>query len=507
MDPDELTKTIPVDLTQSPDAIPPNPEFIGPYKIESLLKKGGMSLIYLAVNPTTSQPVVVKVVLPKYLKNKDILIRLLREAKILGLASHKNIVKLYDLGRCKQGLFVAMEYIQGISLRQFIKSESLTHKRALGIVLEIAYALAHLHSQGIIHRDLKPDNILITESGEIKMIDFGISEFVETEERFHKTQKQAGLGTPHYMSPEQRDHPEKISYGTDIFSLGIIAYELYLGRQAHGIIQTAILPRGLRKIIEKALQIDPDKRYADIIDFIADLTDYLEYIDRDEKRAAPEELYSLLEDTKTRILSKKIPKWANIEIGIALKENAEGGSYLDFFPLIPNRYGVLLAKPTEKSVDALFLSSMLKGMLRMAAVSSPSQPAPYFLDLLNRALCNEKTHAFDFSLLFLDLEHGLLAFASSQPRVLYHVPESLEPRFLDTENPLLGKKPDAAFLEIKETWNPGDLLMLSSFSMESSKIPQLASQLTLDPKILANQALETLIKESHESILIALKRL
>src|SRR3989338_52371 len=132
------TKTVKIDPPPPPPEMPPTPEMIGPYKIESLFKRGGMSLLYLAKHPTTSETVIVKVVLPKYLKDREMLTRLLREAKILGIASHPNVVKLYDLGRWEQGLFVAMEFVQGVSLRQFIKTQSFTHRRALEIVLQIS---------------------------------------------------------------------------------------------------------------------------------------------------------------------------------------------------------------------------------------------------------------------------------------------------------------------------------------------------------------------------------
>ena len=152
----------------------PLPQKIGPYKIESLLDKGGMSLLYLGVHPGTSQPIVVKVLLPKYLKNKEMMGRFLKEAQIIGMTNHPNIVKLYGQGQWEKGLYIAMEFIQGISLRQFIQQKSLSQKRALEIILQVAYALCHLHTHGVIHRDLKPENILITETGEIKVIDFGI---------------------------------------------------------------------------------------------------------------------------------------------------------------------------------------------------------------------------------------------------------------------------------------------------------------------------------------------
>lgn len=504
----ELTKTVEISPNANQANIPPQPEFIGPYKIESLLKKGGMSLLYLGIDPKNSQTVVVKVLLPKYLKNKELLNRLLREGKILSMAFHPNIVKLYDLGRSEQGLYIAMEYVQGVSLRQFIKKESLTHKRALEIVLETAYALAHLHGLGILHRDLKPDNILITESGGVKIIDFGISEFVETEDAYHKTQKKSRMGTPHYMSPEQQDEPQKVSYGTDIFSLGIIAYELYLGHPAHGILQPALLPRKLSKIISKAVELDPAKRYADIVDFIADLTVFLQHIDDEEKKASPEDLYRMLEITRDRLLTREAPRWTNIEVGIRVEEGSEIGSYLDFLPLIPNRYAVIIAKPIETGLNALFLSSMLQGMLRMAVQMAPSEPVPYFLDLLNRSLFLKEESRFNFSLLFLDVEHSLLAFASSSQGVFCHLPESGSSfRYLDVENPPLGEKREAVFLEIKENWNPGDLLLLSSFSMESAKVEPFSKELIVDTKILAGKALDLLKKPKDEGILVALRRL
>ncbi|MDE3048213.1 MAG: serine/threonine protein kinase, partial [Verrucomicrobiota bacterium] len=183
----------------------PLPQQIGPYKVESLLSKGGMSVLYLGIHPTTSKPIVIKVLSPKYCKNKEMASRFLKEAAIIGMAHHPNIVRLYGQGAWEKGLYIAMEFVQGISLRQFIQQKSLTHQRALEIILQVAYALCHLHTHGVIHRDLKPENILITESGEIKVIDFGIAHLQGEAGTERITQKRKVMGTPVYMSPEQKE--------------------------------------------------------------------------------------------------------------------------------------------------------------------------------------------------------------------------------------------------------------------------------------------------------------
>jgi serine/threonine protein kinase len=267
--------------TLTKDVTPLLPKKIGPYKIESLLKKGGMSFLYLGVHPESARPIVIKVLSPKFIKNEIVMQRFLKEADIIRLSNHPNIIKLYGEGKWDQGLYIAMEFIQGISLKQFLLEKSLSLKKALEIVLQVAYALCHLHSHGVIHRDLKPENILITENGEIKVIDFGIAQLIDEE----ISETKHFIGTPVYMSPEQKEDPTKVSFASDIFSLGVLTYELILGKLSHGIINLSLIPKKLRGILEKALAPDPKKRYSDIVDFITDLSEYIRsYAEMEEKK-------------------------------------------------------------------------------------------------------------------------------------------------------------------------------------------------------------------------------
>src|ERR1700733_8205323 len=132
------------------------PSKIGGYKIESLLSKGGMSLLYLGIHPETHEPLAIKVLSSKYLSHPEMVERFMREAEIIELTNHPNIVKLFGHGKWAGGVYIAMEFIQGISLRQMLLQEAMSLKRALDVVLQISHALVHLHAHGIIHRDLKP---------------------------------------------------------------------------------------------------------------------------------------------------------------------------------------------------------------------------------------------------------------------------------------------------------------------------------------------------------------
>ncbi|NGX57954.1 MAG: Serine/threonine-protein kinase PrkC, partial [Chlamydiae bacterium] len=229
------------------------PENIHGYKIRGFLKKGGMSTIYLGTHPETQEPVAIKVLSPKYLKDEEVIQRFFRESDIIALADHPNIVKLYSQGEWERGLYIAMEYIEGTSLYQYLQETTLSLKEALEISLQIAYAICHLHSHGVIHRDLKLENILVTKEGQVKVIDFGIAQLLDEQQPGRRPRRQI-IGTPIYMSPEQKLNPESVSYPSDIYSLGIITYELVLGRTNHGKVHLRNMPVKLQPILSKSLQ-------------------------------------------------------------------------------------------------------------------------------------------------------------------------------------------------------------------------------------------------------------
>ena len=172
------------------------PEKVGPYKIESFLTSGGMNNLYLAFHQESLEPVAVKVLKSKYVDDFEMKSRFMHEAEIVALANHPGIVKYHSHGVWEGGLYIALEYLQGVPLRKYIQHNPLTLKKAVEVILDLCYAVCHLHTHGIIHRDLKPENIIITDRGEVKLIDFGIAK------RIHELGRGRRRGGALYRHPE-----------------------------------------------------------------------------------------------------------------------------------------------------------------------------------------------------------------------------------------------------------------------------------------------------------------
>ncbi len=455
----------------------PMPKQIGPYKIESLLSKGGMSFLYLGTAPGSTKTIVIKVLSPKYFANKEMAGRFLKEAHIIAMTDHPNIVKLYGEGSWEKGLYIAMEFIQGVSLRQFIQQKSLSHRRALEIVLQVAYALCHLHTHGVIHRDLKPENILITESGQVKVIDFGIAQMLGEEPPASKAKRI--IGTPIYMSPEQKENHWAVTCSSDIYSLGIIAYELVLGRLSHGVIHLSLLPQSLRVLIGKALNPSPQERYQDIVDFITDISHYLKSLSGEKEKSEEqmsEQMLDVVQHTRAILTPEKTPKWPQVDLGVSVQKGISlSGFYLDFFKLPENRLCVILAEPEDGGLISLLHTAVLRGMVRMAIqqgfMNGKKDIHPIkMLAGLNQALFEDPMRQkFSLSLLLLNPDKDQLAFVSCGYRSLWHIPDgSKKVRTLSTPNPLLGAETGVTLLETADNWHSGDTLILQTSLKEDA---------------------------------------
>lgn len=472
----------------------PLPEKIGPYKIESLLNKGGMSLLYLGLHPQSRQPLAIKVLSPSYVTHPEAIERFLREAHIIEMASHPNIVKLFGQGEWEKGLYIAMEFIHGVSLKQFILHHSLSMKRAIEIVLQVAYALHHLHAHNVIHRDLKPENILIDEEGEIRVIDFGIAQLHDEKENTPSTTS-SFLGTPHYMSPEQKENPALATFASDIYSLGVILYELILGELSYGHLQLSSLPKNLRKIAEKALAVSPKQRYQDISSFIQDISKYLTSGELQREKPGSDQLKEIQETLTKAALNLSpllLPSVAQIDLGVARAKGVEQiGLYYDFFSLPNGTYLIPLASSTSADFDACMYIATLRGMLRMhlrslsTKASSNPQPASLAEDL-NRALCLEDPPLhFCLSLLLLDPVQEMLTYLSCGLDALLHIPQGSQLKKHYARNPLIGSDAYPSYSAVTSNWNPGDVLIMHSLMLpqEASSAEHSAFETTLQQAV------------------------
>lgn len=477
-----------------PEAIP---QQIGPYHIESLLSRSKISILYLGLHPETKKPIAIKVLAERSLKHPELKDHFLKEAHIIGMADHPNIVKLYGEGEWEKGLYIAMEFIQGVSLRQFIVQRSLTFKRCLEIILQAAFALLHLHTHGVIHRDMKPENILIEENGDVKVIDFGIAQLLE-ESSDDASGVGRMIGTPSYMSPEQKENPLNVSFASDIYALGIIAYELIAGKLSYGVVELASIPQGLRAIIEKALAPQLKDRYQDIVDFIHDLANYLKSGEWEKDRPGRDQLKELLTaaaTTQQALLPPILPEWPQLLMSMARHSGGSiRGLYCDFFKLPNNTFVFFLAHSYSQGLTSLSHMAILRGMVRAwihCNESSLEKP----LDL--RSLANNLNHLFleekmkdscSLQILVLDSLTEQLRYLSFGGSALLHLPvETREPRYLHAENPLLGFEERSDYLETVGSWSNGDLVLIHSLDpFASIHSPEEEKDLFLD--LLKSQA-------------------
>lgn len=435
------------------------PEKIGRYRIEGLMGKGGMSLLYLGCHPETNEPIIVKVLLSKYVSNPEVTARFLNEAHIIALTDHPNIVKLYDYGEWEKGLYIAMEFIQGTSLRKALLHQPFSLRRALEIILQTAYALCHLHTHGVIHGDLKPENILVTDQGVVKVIDFGIAKMLtETadEEKMRGEGQGRLIGTPIYMSPEARENFQTTTFQSDIYSLGIIAYELVIGKITHGKLILSLAPRGMQKILNKALQPNLEDRYQDIVDFISDISNYMNSSEVEKDRQGSDyffELYEKMEGFQNTLIPQEPPHWKGIEIGLrAIFGMGLNGIYYEFFDVSPTQKAIFAAEVPMKGAEGLFFTSMLRSILRTLIKTNNFHPKRLFQHVLDRIREDTAKEEFHLAFLIIDTESNHYEYYTTGYGQLLHHSASTEQMTIIHQS-----------REVKSTFSKNDRLLFVGY--------------------------------------------
>jgi predicted Ser/Thr protein kinase len=246
-------------------------------EILDVLGAGGMGAVYKARQPRLNRLIALKIMVAAPGHEADFALRFEREAQVLARLSHPHIVILYDFGELgpeRTGadplFYFLMEYVDGTDLGQLIKSKELKPAQALAIVPQICEALQYAHDQGITHRDIKPANILIDKRGTVKIADFGLAKMINgTEEALMTglTQTGTAMGTPHYMAPEQWEHPELVDHRADIYALGVVFYEMLTGERPAGVFEPPSkktkppVDKKLDGVVMRAMDKNPDRRY------------------------------------------------------------------------------------------------------------------------------------------------------------------------------------------------------------------------------------------------------
>lgn len=249
---------------------PPAPAALAPLfpqlEISTCIGQGGMGAVYRARQPALDRLVALKILRPPTSDDPGFAERFTREARTLAKLSHPNIVAVHDYGQAGAYHYLLMEFVDGMNLRQLLNAGMISPKEALAIVPPICDALQFAHDQGIVHRDIKPENILLGKNGTVKIADFGLAKLVGAGgEDASLTGAGDVMGTPHYMAPEQVEKPREVDHRADIYSLGVVFYqmltgELPLGRFGPPSRKVRIDVR-LDEIVLRALEKEPDLRY------------------------------------------------------------------------------------------------------------------------------------------------------------------------------------------------------------------------------------------------------
>jgi len=264
----------------------------GRYEMRELIGVGGMAYVYKAYDAVDDRTVAVKILRDEFLTKDEFVRRFRNESKAIAILNHPNIVKVLDVGFGEKLQYIVMEYIDGITLKEYLdQRKDIRWKEAVHFTVQILRALQHAHDKGIVHRDIKPQNIMLLSDGTIKVTDFGIARLTRSEMQATAVGNKA-IGSVHYISPEQA-RGEITDEKTDLYSVGIMLYEMLTGRlpfEADNAVSVAIMqmqseatvphlineeiPEGLEQITLKAMQKDTVKRYQSAAEMLSDFDEF-----------------------------------------------------------------------------------------------------------------------------------------------------------------------------------------------------------------------------------------
>ena len=260
---------------------------VGPYRILEQLGQGGMATVYKAYHASLDRYVAIKVLHQAFLEDPSFLARFQREARLVARLEHPNIVPIYDYAEHEGQPYLVMKYIDGETLKARLQRGRLTPDELERIIDQVGAGLAYAHKQGILHRDIKPSNVILASDGNIYLADFGLARIAQAGES--TLTSDMVLGTPQYISPEQALGKKDLDEGTDIYSFGVMLYEMTTGRVPfsadtpfsviHDHIYTPLplptsinpnLSADVERVLLKSLSKEREDRYADVPAFVED---------------------------------------------------------------------------------------------------------------------------------------------------------------------------------------------------------------------------------------------
>src|SRR5262245_25735399 len=266
----ELSQEQGVTTTHGPGPAAPSPEELARHfpqlEVLELLGQGGMGIVYKARQPRLDRLVALKILPEEAGRDPAFAERFAREARALARLSHPGVVAVYDFGQGDGRYYLLMEFVDGVNLRHLLREGRLKPEEALKIVPQVCEALQYAHEQGVVHRDIKPENILLDRKGHVKIADFGLAKLLGQKAAASAlTGSRQVMGTPHYIAPEQIERPQTVDHRADIYSLGVVFYEMLTGELPLGRFappsQKVQVDVRLDEVVLRSLEKEPERRY------------------------------------------------------------------------------------------------------------------------------------------------------------------------------------------------------------------------------------------------------
>jgi serine/threonine protein kinase len=258
--------------------VPPSPEELTArlpnLEVTEVLGHGGMGVVYKGRQPFLDRPVAIKLIRPDFGDDEGAQQRFVQEARALAKLAHPYIVSVFDCGKAGDLYYLVMEYVAGTSLRRLLAQQAVSGRDVLDFLPQIGEALQHAHESGLVHRDVKPENILVDRRNRVRLVDFGLAKWLGPAGQ-HGPDESRVAGTWGYMAPEQLSMPESVDHRADVFSTGVVGYEMLTGEIPRGerrppSAKSAADPR-FDPIVLRALEHDRERRYQQMRDMNADL--------------------------------------------------------------------------------------------------------------------------------------------------------------------------------------------------------------------------------------------
>ena len=446
---------------------------IGEYTVISQVGFGGMGRIMKA-SARDGSLVALKIIKSEHINNQSLVERFQQEMNIASMLHHQNVAEIFGWGLDDTGKhYFAMEFVDGKNIRDLLEDNSIHLNMALDIFSQLCTGLEYAHSQNVIHRDIKPENIILDKNGVLKIVDFGIAR-VDNDKKHSMTMTNVVMGSPIYMSPEQKSDFKHVDKRTDIYAAGAVFYEMLSGEMPGGLLRIDLIPENLRAIVEKTIAYNADDRYDTTTDILKDIAIYKEggCITNDQKAIRKiEDNVKLRQALIDSFYPEENPEVAGLDLdAFYVPAEGIGGNYYDYINIDDSHTGILVGNLFDQpDVDAALFLAMLRSAFRIFA--SESIDPGITLKKLNDFMSSERFDYFAvFSYMIFDSSTNEISVATAGYRPI-KIQKEHDNKFIDLqpEGVGIGIMEDYDYESVKMKLKPNDLILLSSAGLAKTK--------------------------------------